>query len=118
MPQVRRNVQQVHNRHIVNKYKTYNNALLYLDPPYVTAKTSTAYGVSDFDGHALRDALRSDDIGARIAISGYNDEFDDLGWHKNERKVISPLSRKRATKYATEVLWTNYTLQPPQPRLF
>lgn len=88
----------------------WSNAVIYCDPPYASADTSL-YGVVRHDRDATLDALRQQR--GRVAISGYGDEWDALGWERQERIAIAPSTRRLAAGIPSprrvEVLWTNYT---------
>ena len=80
------------------------HAVIYCDPPYATADTSL-YKVDERDNLA---DLFSQQKG-KVAISGYNDEWDELGWERHEMEVsyAEGIKGKKQPK-KTEVLWTNY----------
>ena len=93
-----------------------SNTVIYCDPPYRDAKT---------DPYARQAPARSDLITAltdqkgSVAISGYGDEWDELGWRRVERKFTvhsSSTKPSHATKKESEVLWCNF--DPVNPRLF
>ena len=77
-------------------------AVIYCDPPY--AGTQQPY-THDVDRAALADALRAQQ--GRCAISGYDTEWDALGWHRHERAIRLP-SHLHDLPERLEVLWTNY----------
>ena len=79
-------------------------AVLYVDPPYETANTGP-YAVNVADFAATCDALRQQR--GRVAVSGYRDEWDVLGWERHERRAFASL--KGVVENRTEVLWCNYT---------
>ena len=73
--------------------------MVYVDPPYDnTIGTEGAYrhGV---DRDALLDVLRVQR--GRVAISGYGDEWDALGWERHEYETVSLLGDPAAKKGAT-----------------
>ena len=84
--------------------------LLYADPPYRDA--DHVYGVDTLDRGAFASVLR--EFKGCAAISGYGDEWDDLGWERHvfataySRTDESGIVEQSAR---TEVLWTNYTVQ-------
>ena len=84
------------------------NVVAYLDPPYQTAVTSP-YEFSEV-GSGLTDLLLAQQ--GRIAISGYGDEWDHLGWNRHEMRLktgAAALASKRdEDAWRTEVLWGNY----------
>lgn len=80
------------------------DAVIYCDPPYATADTSL-YRVDV--QHDLTDVLMSQ--AGKVAISGYNNEWDHLDWQRHELVVKYAngiLGEKQPDR--TEVLWTNY----------
>ena len=89
------------------------HAVVYVDPPYETADTS-GYVHGDVDTEALTERLREQE--GRVAISGYNQEWDHLGWERHEKVVpFRGLVRSDGEVHAapsprTEVVWTNYSL--------
>lgn len=83
----------------------FSNATVYCDPPYSSADTSPYAFAADKD--ELVDLMRAQN--GRVAISGYGDEWDLLGWQRHEKKVNahSGALHSRAPK-RVEVLWTNF----------
>ena len=82
------------------------NALVYCDPPYRSAPTGDNYGHHDLDIDAMSEVV-SFHKGA-VAISGYGNEWDHLGWTKHELSTFSTFQSDGNNK-RTECLWTNYT---------
>ena len=89
---------------LLDRVSDMGHAVIYCDPPYTTANI-TAYAISRFDKGAMVDVLRAQK--GSVAISGYNDEWDELGWRCEEKSTqridILGKSSKR-----TEKLWMNY----------
>ena len=87
-------------------------ALIYCDPPYNTP-ASVGYRKSNTDEIRELCTPHLVDAKARIAISGYADEWDYLGWYRQEFETVSHALGNSQTKRPprTEVLWTNY--EPP-----
>ena len=81
--------------------------VIYVDPPY---KSVGNMYVARCDFDALEDALMKKPENCRIAISGYEDEWDGLGWHRHDRQDFSPVFKGSDThmRYRTEVVWTSY----------
>lgn len=99
---------------VIERVMHLEHVCLYLDPPYENADTSP-YGDNTVDFDALRDLLSSDTVKSRIAISGYGDSYDVLGWQRHE-KVVTQSGRVHDKSLGprtkrTEVLWTNYSPQ-------
>ena len=95
---------------ILERTRRTASALLYVDPPYRSA-TIAPYGepARRIDWGRLADLLAAQT--GRVAVSGYGDEWDALGWHRSERADMhrpigvnagGPASPRR------EVLWTNF----------
>ena len=81
-------------------------AVIYIDPPYAGSDTS-AYAVVRHDRAETLDILKGHQ--AKIAVSGFDDEWDDLGWHRSERpRKVSPMGTGDKALARVEVLWTNY----------
>ena len=92
---------------ILDRLSEVKRAVIYCDPPYRTADTTSYAVVRD---HAdLADVLWRQK--GKVAISGYNDEWDDLDWQRHEFKTFfSSLGTTPEHKAVerVEVLWTNY----------
>lgn len=87
-----------------------SDAVVYCDPPYPTADT-TPYRERKFDIKRMADKVSN--AKATVAISGYNDEWDMLGWERREHSINTATIHGREVRKCerTEVLWTNYA--PP-----
>ena len=94
---------------ILARYADDANAVVYCDPPYRTADTST-YAVDQQDHDETVDLLKMQR--GRVAISGYRDEWDELGWQRHELPVPVNVVRQNTQMIVqrTEVLWTNYQI--------
>ena len=100
---------------ILRKMEPLESAVIYCDPPYRTANTH-AYAVVQHDIEEMVESLKAQR--GRVAISGYGDEWDMLGWQRQEYPVrINILGGVSSMQvgWRQEVLWTNY--EPPQARL-
>ena len=104
---------QVFNRpaeNIIQRCSADPAVVMYCDPPYSTADTSV-YKIDTEDHDRLVDLFR--DAKCSVAISGYNDEWDELGWVRKELDTYFATGvTGRNNRPRTEVLWMNY--QPPQ----
>lgn len=83
-----------------------NKMVIYVDPPYADSVSGgSAYGY-DVDYDALTDMLLRQQ--GRVAVSGYNEEWDKLGWYRYEKKdAFAPIEGGK-TSGRVEVLWCNY----------
>ena len=85
--------------------------VLYLDPPYRSADTDPyRQDLPDYDeGGKLTEAVR--ECNGFVAISGYNDDWDHLGWRRHVCNTIKTAGRLSTaqTTVRTEILWTNKT---------
>ena len=103
---------------LLEKLSSLDHAVIYVDPPYETAETS-AYLHAHIETRRLGEALMMQK--GRVAISGYAQEWDFLGWQRHEKEVAwGGINRANGTSHVpagtrTEVLWTNY--QPPSGQL-
>ena len=88
------------------------HALLYCDPPYRSSDTR-AYSEFTVDVDRLSDLLLS--CKGKVAISGYGDEWDHLGFERVTRRSYATATPVIKSHERTEVLWLNYTTHP---RLF
>lgn len=89
---------------ILRRMENVDKAVIYCDPPYASATTS-AYGVCEIDKEATLETLRKQK--GRVVISGYGEEWDELGWQKHTHESLTTLNPKLHPK-RTEVLWTNF----------
>ena len=80
------------------------HAVIYCDPPYTTADTA-AYAFSRFDKGAMVEVLRAQK--GRVAVSGYNDEWDELGW-RCETRACMRFQINGVREGRIEKLWMNY----------
>ena len=89
---------------IVKNVVKEDHAMVYIDPPYYSSRLAGLYE-HDMDADKLTKYLRN--ARAEVAISGYGEEWDHLGWHRHEyatfraRPGVHPERR-------VEVVWTNY----------
>ena len=84
--------------------------LIYVDPPYRTAETSP-YGrlAKEIDWGRLGELLAAQS--GMVAVSGYNDEWDGIGFRRYElahKHKLMGAKSKEASEDRLEVLWTNY----------
>ena len=88
-----------------------SHVVIYVDPPYPTANTEP-YNVCEVDVPLLSELLLAQT--GHVAISGFRDEWDHLGWERYEKEGIRharPGEKKKDATVVTEVLWTNYSMQ-------
>ena len=90
---------------LLQRFTTYPDSIIYCDPPYA----GTQSYAHDVDRGALTDALRAQQ--GRVAVSGYEGEWDHLGWEPHRRKINAYIGTFHKKGGRVEVLWTNYT--PP-----
>ena len=84
----------------------YEDAVIYVDPPYAgTSGYSGLYRHID-DRGALVDVLRAQR--GSVAVSGYGGEWDGLGWERHEHRTYTTAHASAAVNERVEVLWTNY----------
>ena len=95
---------------LLERVATVDRAIIYCDPPYKDART-TVYHKNEVDRDRLTNALLA--LQGSCAISGYGDEWDHLGWRREEFQTIRSniTSGKNRTGQRTEVLWMNYNIK-------
>ena len=94
--------------HLLSRTENIRNAVIYCDPPYRSADT-TSYKKGKTDWDELTAILLAQK--GMVAISGYSDEWDHLSWQRTEHQTrFNHMGEhaKRDSEYRTEVLWTNY----------
>ena len=97
---------------MLDETKDISDAVVYCDPPYLKARTEH-YTNDDIDVDAFTDAFLSQK--GKVAISGYKDEWNHLGWHRHEWNTKAP-KINYVQDYSsenwnrTECLWTNYEI--------
>ena len=90
---------------VMNRVAGEKDAVVYVDPPYRSTKhLSGAYKHVEVHMEGLTEALEAQK--GRVAVSGYGDEWDHLGWRVAEYKTVSWASKDKAQR--TERLWMNY----------
>jgi len=94
---------------ILDRIKDDPSYVIYVDPPYENASTYM-YGSDNQVNHgALMELLKVQK--GKVAVSGYDGTYDDLGWVRNEKEVVlwslGNLQGDQRGK-RTEVCWTNY----------
>lgn len=92
---------------VLERVASVERAVIYADPPYSGADTEP-YG-ADVDREKLGEILRIQK--GRAAISGYGDEWDRLGWRREEFEWSAKpggAGMARGAVPRTEVLWCNY----------
>ena len=113
---------QIENRcvlHLLQRTADIERAVIYCDPPYPSA-TTTPYAHAEIDLPAMREALLAQK--GQVAVSGYGDEWDCLGW----RKVVKSyrfcgvnVGGGAVPGGRTECLWVNFDPpEAPQMSLF
>ena len=94
---------------ILQRTARIQNAVIYCDPPYPSSKTNKAYKYGDLDILGLGELLIKQK--GKVAISGYNDEWDYLGWYKSQKaknRQVFKVNKGRTSEIRIESLWTNY----------
>ena len=79
------------------------DAVIYVDPPY---KDTYSPYVASIDYDALGRVMKEQQ--GFVAVSGYADEWDHLGWERHTKNTWAQQTAKDGKKEErTEVLWTN-----------
>ncbi len=79
-------------------------AVIYCDPPYPTADTS-AYSIGHLDFDRLGELLQAQQ--GAVAVSGYEGEWDCLGWAAERKQALRRQLNSRGGEPRTELLWRN-----------
>ena len=94
---------------ILDWTKNESEILIYADPPYRSA-TTRPYGKIEIDWDRLAALFQAQK--GMVAISGYGDEWDALGWHKSEFsdtfQAVGRHAKGAARETRVECLWTNF----------
>ena len=96
---------------ILERTSVENRCLIYCDPPYDLADVSP-YGKNIINRTDLTSVLLRQT--GKVAISGYGDEWDHLGWTRNEMNVhfskmgMHSKDKGGKSRQRVEVLWTNF----------
>ena len=93
---------------LLDQMKDRDYAVIYVDPPYPSAKSNATYGVVQHDLEDTVELLLKQK--GRVAISGYGSEWDMLDWHRTEFGVFTMSMQSDGNRRLerTEVVWTNY----------
>ena len=95
---------------VFDRIKDFTNYVVYVDPPYQNADVSP-YGNNTVDHNELMELLKVQK--GKVAISGYGNTYDELGWEKHT-KLVKTCNLKgnqnlnKTYDHREEVLWTNY----------
>ncbi len=99
--------------HILEKMQNEKKSVLYCDPPYRSATGAVFYEKTALDIQRCGELLKSQK--GKVAVSGYNDEWDFLGWQALEFETQTSARIIRLQK--TEKLWINFEPTPKQGAL-
>ena len=102
---------------LLDHFRGRADAIIYCDPPYKTTENKRYGPGHTVDYHWLTQALIAQR--GRVAISGYDDEWDSLGWRKVQTEKAVGIIHKRDVKKGKpriESLWLNF--DPPKDGFF
>lgn len=85
------------------------DAVVYCDPPYQDVANTKPYK-EGYEHAAMIEALKHQK--GRVAISGYADQWDELGWDRRELVTRTQATHTVTNKISarTEVLWANFAV--------
>ena len=89
---------------LLDDLKGNDNCVIYCDPPYPDKYNGYNFdinSVSDFT-----DILKSQK--GKVAVSGYDGDFDCLDWHKQTFKSFLKIGEMETKRERVEALWTNF----------
>ena len=97
---------------ILTRLAPHENCVIYCDPPYGDSADTTIYGTGIEDKRLLADLLLSQQ--GFVAISGYDDDGDDLGWVSSEHPAhfTGAGSAGGSITTRTEKVWVNQSKIP------
>ena len=96
---------------ILERTARHSDALIYCDPPYQGSDIAP-YGGNRVDHDRLIELLRAQR--GDVAISGYGDTYECLGWERHEHRTLFRAIARGHGQRRTEVLWRNFR-SPPAP---
>lgn len=97
---------------ILDKTKKHSDCVVYCDPPYLQARSGYSAGLDC--KQELVDMLKAQN--GAVAISGYNDDWDDLDWYKETKRVKTTVAGMAGDNFENvemvrmETIWSNYKL--------
>ena len=102
---------------ILDRSSDVKDITIYVDPPYPTSYENI-YSTAPLEYDDLSKLLQAQK--GQVSISGYDDEWDHLGWHKSTCEGILCASSifGRSRRERTHALWQNYRPMPAPPSLF
>lgn len=95
---------------ILAKVASEEDAVVYCDPPYRDSFVES-YATDTYpDVDDMIDLLQAQK--GKVALSGYGDEWDVLGWEKHQKETYTPLGTTKEinakVSLRTESVWCNY----------
>ena len=85
------------------------DVIAYVDPPYYSIDR-----IKEYYRHAVIDVDHLTKVlkmqRGRVLLSGYDDEWDHLGWERHVKQHSSQMASDRSGR--KEVAWANYVIQP------
>ena len=89
---------------IINKLRNEKDSVMYIDPPYAGADTKRYSYKEPLSKKEYIRIFRK--CKGFVAISGIDDNWNDLGWNRYERSYDVRINADKIRTYK-EVLWTN-----------
>jgi DNA adenine methylase len=107
---------EVSNKHVidlVNEHRDNTNALIYLDPPYLsttrTAQKAYTVEMTDKEHGALADLLRN--VKCKVLLSGYYSSLYAKmykGWKMHAKEIANHAGQAKNKQRRIECLWSNF----------
>ena len=94
---------------LLKKTLSRQDCVVYCDPPYEGSANTTPYGENQIHNKESLVEILSQQKG-KVAISGYNGDYDVLGWNKYTHRLNAGGNPSIGNKHSgrDECLWTNY----------
>lgn len=95
---------------LLDELKANEDCVIYCDPPYPDKYNGYNFNINSISDFI--DALKSQK--SKVAVSGYDGDFDALDWHKSTFKSFLKIGEMETKRERVEALWTNFKPETQQ----